>query len=154
MNIVRKLTLRHLLMNKRRTIVTIIGIIISVAMITAVATFFTSFVDMMKRAEISQDGEWHTRYKEVNKEDIEVIENHKNTKEIILSNDIGYSILEGGINEYKPYLYIKAYNENGFEKFPIKLVEGRLPENRNEILIPEHVEANGGVTYQIGRAHV
>lgn len=150
MNIVRKLTLRHLLMNKRRTLVTIIGIIISVAMITAVATFFTSFVDMMKRAEISQDGEWHTRYKEVNKEDIEVIENHKNTKEIILSNDIGYSILEGGINEYKPYLYIKAYNENGFEKFPIKLVEGRLPENRNEILIPEHVEANGGVTYHIG----
>ena len=35
MNIINKLTLRHLKENKKRTVVTIIGIIISVAMITA-----------------------------------------------------------------------------------------------------------------------
>lgn len=38
MNIVNKLTIRHLKQNKRRTLVTIIGVIISVAMVTAVAT--------------------------------------------------------------------------------------------------------------------
>ena len=36
MNIVNKLTLRHLKTNKGRTIVTILGITVSVAMITAV----------------------------------------------------------------------------------------------------------------------
>lgn len=38
MNIVHTLTIRHLQQNKRRTLVTIIGVIISVAMVTAVAT--------------------------------------------------------------------------------------------------------------------
>ena len=52
MNIVNKLTLRQLLLNKRRTLVTIIGTIISVAMITAVASLGVSFMDMMQRQVI------------------------------------------------------------------------------------------------------
>ena len=43
MNILKKLTNRYLMLNKKRTIVTIIGIIISAAMITAVATLATTF---------------------------------------------------------------------------------------------------------------
>ena len=43
MNIVNKLTIRHLKQNKRRTLVTIIGVIISVAMMTAVATLACIF---------------------------------------------------------------------------------------------------------------
>ena len=53
MNIVNKLTGRHLKKNKRRTLITIIGVIISVAMITAVATLGVSFLDFMKRQTIS-----------------------------------------------------------------------------------------------------
>ena len=59
MNIVNKLTLKQLLLNKKRTLVTIIGVIISVAMITAVASLGVSFMDMMKRQVISDDGQWH-----------------------------------------------------------------------------------------------
>ena len=59
MNIISKLTLRHLKENKRRTLVTIIGVIISVAMITAVATLGVSFLDLMIRQQISRNGEWH-----------------------------------------------------------------------------------------------
>lgn len=43
MNIVNKLTIRHLKQNKRRTLVTMIGVIISVAMVAAVATLGVSF---------------------------------------------------------------------------------------------------------------
>ena len=49
MNIINKVTLRHLKENKRRSLVTIIGVIISVAMITAVATLGVSFLDLMIR---------------------------------------------------------------------------------------------------------
>lgn len=38
MNIVNTLTIRHLKQNKRRTLVTIVGVIISVSMMTAVIT--------------------------------------------------------------------------------------------------------------------
>ena len=49
MNVIQKLTLRHMLLNKRRTLVTVLGIVISVAMLTAVSTFTGSFMDLARR---------------------------------------------------------------------------------------------------------
>ena len=43
MNILSKLSIRNLKLNKKRTISTIIGIILSVALICAVASMGTSF---------------------------------------------------------------------------------------------------------------
>jgi len=56
MNIVSKLTLRHMKKNKRRTFVTIIGVIISVAMLTAVSTLVVSFIDGLQRQAIAESG--------------------------------------------------------------------------------------------------
>jgi putative ABC transport system permease protein len=119
-------------------------------MITAVASFATSFQDILKRQEIASDGNWHVLYKNVAKEDIDVITNHKNTKTSIISRDFGYSKLDGGANESKPYLFVKGFNNSGFENFPIKLIEGKLPTNSSEIVIPKHLETDGGVIYKIG----
>lgn len=93
MNIINKLTLRQLLLNKRRTLVTIIGLIISVAMITAVASLGISFMDMMRRNSISNEGEWHVLYENVNKTQLEAIKNDEETKELILSRGLGYAFL-------------------------------------------------------------
>ena len=59
MNVVKKLTLRHLSKNKGRTIITLIGICISVAMITAVFTAMASFLSFFGKAALFQDGDWH-----------------------------------------------------------------------------------------------
>lgn len=32
----------------------------------------------------------------------------------------------------------------------VHLVEGRLPQNENELVLPEHLRTNGGVTYAVG----
>ncbi len=66
MNTINQLTFRHLKQNKRRTLVTIIGVIISVAMITAVTTLGVSFMDLLQRQTIANEGEWHVLYKYVN----------------------------------------------------------------------------------------
>jgi putative ABC transport system permease protein len=150
MNIVNKLTLRHLKENKRRTLVTIIGVIISVAMVTAVATLSISFLDLLKRQTIATDGEWHVQYKNVNPNQIAAIEKDDATKELVLSNDLGYANLEGSENENKPYLFIKQYNEQGLKDFPIEISEGRLPEKENEIVISEEIADNANVEYEIG----
>ena len=42
MNLLNKLTIKNLKLNKKRTIVTIIGIMLSVALITAVSGMFFS----------------------------------------------------------------------------------------------------------------
>jgi len=136
--------------NKRRTLVTIIGVIISVAMVTAVTTLGASFLDLLKRQAISMDGEWHVVYKDVNKEQIEAIRSDEETKKLVLSSDLGYAPLEGSQNVYKPYLFVKAFSSDGFKQFPITLNEGRLPENENEIVISDSIESNGKVSLKIG----
>ncbi|WP_405176579.1 FtsX-like permease family protein [Paenibacillus sp. FSL H8-0261] len=150
MNIVNKLTLRHLKQNKRRTLVTIIGVIISVAMVTAVATLGFSFMELMRQQSISTNGEWHVQYRNVTKAQLKAIEADDATKTLVISNDRGYAPLEGGQNENKPYWYIKEYNLAGFKQFPIELLDGRLPKTNYEVVISEEIAKNAKVTYKIG----
>lgn len=150
MNIVNKLTIRHLKQNKRRTLITIIGVIISVAMVTAVATLGVSFMGLMQRQSIATDGEWHVLYKDVNKTQLEAIKGDDATKKLVISRDLGFSLLKGSQNEYKPYLFIKEYNTQGFEQFPIKLNKGRLPQANDEIVISDEIAKTAKVEYKIG----
>ena len=150
MNIVNKLTLRQLMLNKKRTLVTMIGTIISAAMITAVATLGLSFMDIMIREEIHVSGEWHARYLDVNKEQLKEIKSDTRIKKAMLGRDLGYSYLVGSDNANKPYLYIKEYDKDSFEHFPIELLEGRLPESPKELVISEAIRTNARVNYNIG----
>ncbi|WP_217587625.1 ABC transporter permease [Lentibacillus saliphilus] len=150
MNIVNKLTLRNLKKNKRRTLVTILGVIISVAMLTAVSTLAVSFLNLVQKQEIANNGEWHVLYKDVNEAQIDAIKQDEATKDVILSQDIGYAMLEDSENDQKPYMFVKAYNEKGFTKFPIELSKGRLPQASDEIVISKHIETNAHVRFAIG----
>lgn len=149
MNIINRLTIRQLKLNRKRTTVTLLGSIISVAMITAVCTLGISFLDFMQRIIIADEGEWHVLYKDVNKKQLEAIKKDEETKTVILSRDTGYALLKGSQNPNKPYIFIKEYNEQGFEKFPIKLIEGRIPERPDEIIISQAIITNGKVNCKI-----
>ncbi|WP_278277901.1 ABC transporter permease [Anaerovirgula multivorans] len=127
-----------------------IGVIISVAMITAVASLGVSFMDMVRRQTISNEGEWHVLYENVNKMQLEAIKNDEETKDVILSRDTGYAFLEGSQNDNKPYIFIREYNEEGFENFPIELKEGRFPKKENEIAISEAIITSAKVNYKMG----
>ncbi|PCN46137.1 cell division protein FtsX [Brevibacillus laterosporus] len=150
MNIVNTLTIRHLKQNKRRTLVTIIGVIISVAMVTAVATLVFSFSDLMIRQAIADTGEWHVQYQAVTKEQLAAIQGDDATKTVAISRDLGYAPLEGGQNPNKPYLFIKEYDAQGFAQFPIDLSKGRLPHTDKEVVISEPIATNAKVKYEIG----
>ncbi len=150
MNIVNKLTLRQLRLNKKRTLVTIIGTVISAAMITAVAVLALSFVDLMQRGEIKRSGEWHAKYLDIDVNQLQKVQEDREAKTIILSKELGYSILPGSQNKNKPYLYLKEFSREGYENFPIELTQGRFPENTEELVVSEEVITNAGVNYQLG----
>jgi putative ABC transport system permease protein len=150
MNIINKLTIRHLKKNKRRTLVTIIGVIISVAMVMAVSTLGVSFLDLLKRQTIADNGEWHVQYKNVTSDQIKAIKEDENTEKLILSSDMGYAMLEGDEVSNKPYLFFKGYNQEGLQQFPIKLTSGRLPEAANEVVVSDHIAKDTGINYEIG----
>lgn len=150
MNIVNKLTLRQMRKNKRQTLVTIIGVIISVAMVSAVAILATSFLNLMQREIIVEEGDWHVEFQNLNEEQVQAIQTDKNTDKSYLSRDVGFAYLEGSENEEKPYVFLKQFDQRGLEEYPMQLTEGRMPEHEGEVVLSEHIDTNAGVTYDIG----
>lgn len=150
MNIVNTLTIRHLKQNKRRTLMTIFGVIISVSMMTAVITLIFSFADLMIRQTVSDTGEWHVQYQDITKKQLAAIQGDDATKTVAITRDLGYAPLEGGQNPNKPYLLVKEYDVQGFTQFQIEISKGRLPHTDKEVVISESVATNGKVKYEIG----
>ena len=150
MKILNRITVQNLKMNKKRTIVTIIGIALSVALICAVTSFAVSFQKAMVDREIKTSGNWHISINDISQENLKYIENNVKVKQIAYNQEIGYVQLENSENENKPYGYIEALDETSLNNMGLMLTAGRLPENENEILIPEHLKTNGHVDYNIG----
>ena len=142
--------MQNLKLNKKRTVVTIIGIALSVALICAVTTFAVSFQQAMVNREIKTSGNRYININEINRDDLKDIENNSKVEQVTYNQEIGYVQLENSENEYKPYGYIEALDEKALNNMGLRLTEGRLPENENEILIPEHLESNGHIKYNIG----
>ncbi|NLE24932.1 MAG: ABC transporter permease [Clostridiaceae bacterium] len=150
MNIVNKVTLKTLSKNKVRTFVTIIGIILSVSMITAVTTGISSLQNFLVNIEIEQSGDWYGAAYSISNQKLKEVENSNEVSQITSLQNIGYSLLEDSNNEYKPYLFIGGMDTDFAEIMPVDLIEGRLPTNTSEIILPEHIKFNGGVVSSIG----
>lgn len=149
MKILKKLTKRNLTLNKKRTIVTITGIILSTALIVCVSGMVTSFQKTLINDIIRSDGYYHVEIKDMKKEDVLALENNRDIETYYYSSEIGYAAFSSN-NKFKPYLYITAYNESALHNLGIKLKEGRLPSKKDEIVIPSHAIDNGEFKGKIG----
>ena len=150
MNLLNKLTIKNIKLNKKRTIVTVVGIILSVALITAVATMYSSAIYSSVKFETKQKGNYHVAFYNVPKDEIATIENNRKVDETYLTKDIGFAKLEKSQNEYKPYVFVKAFTKDSFKNLTVNIVKGRLPKNENEIVIPTHLKTNGRVVLNVG----
>lgn len=134
MNLYTSLTLRYLKENKRRTIVTIIGIILSTALICGIGNISVSLMDHQIRETIANDGEFHATFYDIKKDDISTITNSAGISKSALSESLGYAKLD----KYDKYMIqIKEYDENDFKGYQIKLKDGRFPSNDKEIVLSE-----------------
>ena len=68
MNIISKLTLRHLKQNKKRTVFTILGIAAATALITTMLVGITSFFGFFGTTSLKEDGNWHGQFENLTKE--------------------------------------------------------------------------------------
>lgn len=119
-------------LNRKRTIVTIIGIILSGAMISAVTTLAVTFQNFMIRVEIAESGEWQSMLKDVTYQEIEQIEKKKEIKETLIMKPI--SIAQNPYSEDE-FIYLYGYEKEALEKMNGRLLEGRMPENEQEIVL-------------------
>ena len=150
MKVLNKLVLRNFFLNKKRTIVTIVGILLSTALITAIASMAESFRASMVEYEKKYSGDFHYAFYDVKQENRKYFEENRNIESLGYMYDVGYAALEGSTNPDKPYLYIYAMDESGMKAAGVDLIEGRLPQNDHEIIIPKHLWPNGGVSCKIG----
>lgn len=150
MNIFHRFSVRSLKANRARTIVTVIGILLSAAMLTAVTALVASVRHYGIAYETAAVGDWHVVVGGLNRQDGARLGADERVERVYELWDAGYALLEGGQNEYKPYLCVREMNEAFAAQMPIRLTEGRMPERADEILIPSHVASNGGVTIAPG----
>ena len=150
MGVMSKITIRQMLLNKRRTTITIIGVIIAVAMFTAVSTLFGSFMDFGQQAAIANRGNYHVCYYDLSSEDLNTIQADDNVKSYYAIHDEGLAQLS---DEYgsKKFLWIKAISANTMEDSGVHLVEGRLPQNDQELVLSESIKQRNPDDYTIGQ---
>lgn len=150
MKIFRKYTLKSLAKNRTRTLVTIIGIILSAAMFSAVTTFVVSLQNYMVNTIIAEEGSWAGKICSIPRKELQALEQKSEVSQVMYIENIGYAPLENCLNNNKPYLFVGAYSRSFAENMPINLTSGRMPANSSEIILPEHLSVNGGITYKMG----
>ena len=150
MKVLNKLSLKNLLLNKKRSIGTLIGIILSVALICAVAGMFISLQDALVQTTVQSQGNYHIELFNQTDEDIKVLENNRDIEEIEVLNNVGYSKFDMPTEE-RPYIHLYSYDdEKSFANLTIDLLDGEYPKNSNEILISEELYLLDRDKYDIG----
>ena len=151
MNVFNKVTLESLKKNRTRTIVTIIGIMLSAAMICASTTLVSSMQNFVLRCAIHIDGDWYAAVYDAAYKDYEDIRDSDRVSSAAYAQVLGYAKIDSA-NERKPYLYVLGGDvaSGYFETMPVHLILGTLPKDSTEIILPEHLTLNGKVNYKLG----
>ncbi|WP_339199763.1 FtsX-like permease family protein [Paenibacillus sp. FSL P4-0176] len=145
MNKYTSLTQKYLLGQKKRSILTIVGIILSVTLLTAIGTIGLSFRDKVVRQTVQEYGDYHVSFNGLPGEAISKVVNNASVESAGIISREGYSVLSKTSEKEKrenpfaaPYRYLnlKNYNTDAMSKLQIQLDAGRLPKNSHEIILP------------------
>ena len=154
MSITKKLALRHLKQNKTRSVLTVLGITISVVMLTVIFTCATSFAHYYGERAINTNGNWHFFVKT----------DYESAKKYLLSDsslkDIGFEKdLSTEEQSYKIYSDKANYIRTGtiyqgdaqYIKDTVTCkYDGALPKSDNEIMVEQSLIKNNGLELKIG----
>lgn len=146
MNILNKLTQKHLTMNKKRTIVTIVGIILSTALMVGIGLLLSTFRESMIQEVIMERGDYNARINDISKSNLAIINNNSNVKSYITRNYLGYD----RIPTDETIFYFKLFSVDDAYMSHLTLIEGRLPKNSQEVVIPKYLYEQYSETLKIG----
>ena len=149
MSILTKYTLRCLKQNRVRTLVTVIGIVLSVALFTAVSEGAYSGQQYLLNVIKASAGIFHGQYRELSAEQLAELRGDASVKQVETIDTAGFALLAPERDE--PFLVIGSMSKGLPDLVPIRLKEGRMPENDRELLISEDAQAKLGISFQVGQ---
>lgn len=148
MNILNKITIKNIKLNKKRNIGTIIGILLSTALICAVAGMVTSFHQTLVQNAINETGYYHIELEDISNEKFEEVSLNRDMCDIKPRYELGYSLFEHNGNKNYPYIKVMSLDKENFDNLAYNITEGRLPTNANEIVVNQDVLEDSN--YKIG----
>lgn len=151
MKILHAYTLRSLRLNKTRTLVTIIGIILSVALFTAVTEGAYSGQQYMIRVAEESMGGFHLLVRDMTAQEVETLRQTKGVKELVTSEEVGYADLGLAEHAYTPYLYVATMSDGLSEMAGVHLTQGRLPENDTELILSNRLSGYQEEPWTVGQ---
>ena len=159
MNIVNRLTLNHLKSNFKRTVVTVLGMIVSVAMITATCVSVASIFNMMEHQDTKSSGLVHAVLNSGT--DLEGV---PITPQQIEAMQKSEGVKYAGATQYAEGFDVKnnehpargigsmlAMNEDAFHIFIVGALQGELPKNSGEILVDKDFIEKNDLNWKIGQ---
>ena len=156
MKVLNELSVKDLKLNKKRSIVIIIGIILSTALICGVAGLITSFQNTFIDTAKDSQGNYHAIFYNVPKDELKYIEENRGVEDYYLSEEIGYSYLPNGKiststgEEEKPLVNVISMNDKFLNNMAINVKDGRLPENDGELAISTRINEKFKTNYKVG----
>ena len=139
MSVLWKCCLRALKENKSRTIVTILGVALATALITAVSCTLTSTLESAILF-VKRDGDWHGRFVDVGQENLKYFQENQSLEGVWLTKKLGYAYVN---DADEVALKLMAPQEGFAEHLNLKLVEGRWPQKEGEILLGNDLRLDG-----------
>jgi len=146
-SILNKLTIKHLKMNKKRTLVTIIGIILSTALMVGIGLLVSSVMTTQRLEAEKNWGSHHAKFTNLDEKEISTISKNININNIYYYAPLGFARIDNE-NPAKPYLYVVEGSTKLLDN--LNLITGRLPSNDNEIIISEHLISGGKSKIRVG----
>lgn len=150
MNIFHRFTLASLKKNRVRTLVTVIGIMLSMALLTAVVEGANSGMQYLVRGETERVGAFHGYWCEVKEADLSTLACANGVKKTAAFHRVGYASVTGDALRVVKYLQIEAMGEGLTDLVALHLTAGRMPEDDREILLPDRYVERSGETLQVG----
>ncbi len=148
MNVFTRVTLRTLWKNRVRTLVTVVGILLSAAMFTAVATLVASFQSYLYRSTLAVTGDWHGVLYNLSVEERDALAGDSLVEAAFSCQNLGYAARDW--DEWNRYLYVQGGDDAFFETMPVRLLAGRLPETPGELVVPAYLTDEDGAAYRLG----
>lgn len=162
MNATTNFTVKSLRANKVRTLVTIAGVALAAALLTAVLTTFVSLNDYLYRSEAHLAGTWMSCVEADGSaeldEKIAAAQNDAQVSGTAIMRDVGFAELTAAQQDQQgTYLAIRSIEGDVGDICGIVPSEGRLPENEHEIMLFATWNDYGGVnlgdevTFNVGQ---
>ncbi len=150
MNVFHKVAKASLRNNRTRTFVTILGVILSAALITGVTIFGYSLLRTMAVDATLRYGDWHLAVTDVDDAFLDTAAQNNEVAAVSAYENTGRIALEGCKTPSKPYLYIQTFNNDTFATLPLTLLSGRLPQNNRELILSANLASEGGIGWKVG----